>query len=106
MATEPKALAPSQTAGPIDSAERVPDLDILRGMALFGILAANMRGFSAPLDLYFDIGKWFPSAPDRYAQMFIDVFVQRKFITLFFFIFGAWDSPSAASACRGEGRPV
>ena len=88
MATEPKALAPSQTAGPIDSAERIPDLDILRGMALFGILAANMRGFSAPMDLYFDIGKWFPSAPDRYAQMLIDIFIQRKFITLFFFIFG------------------
>jgi uncharacterized protein len=88
MATEPKELELAQAAGPIDSSERVLDLDILRGMALFGILSANMRGFSAPLDLYFDIGKWFPSAPDRYAQMFIDVFVQRKFITLFFVIFG------------------
>jgi uncharacterized protein len=93
MAAEPKQLAPKQLVlgrapGPLPSTERILDLDILRGMALFGILAANMRGFSAPLDLYFDIGKWFPSAPDRYAQMFIDVFVQRKFITLFFFIFG------------------
>lgn len=101
MATEPKALAPSHTAGPIDSAERIPDLDILRGMALFGILAANMRGFSAPLDLYFDIGRWFPSAPDRYAQLFIDIFIQRKFITLFFFIFGMG---FAAQLQRAEAR--
>ena len=28
--------------------KKMPWIDILRGMALFGILAANMRGFSAP----------------------------------------------------------
>ena len=101
MATEPKELAPRQAPGPIDSTERILDLDILRGMALFGILAANMRGFSAPLDLYFDIGKWFPAAHDRYAQMFIDIFVQRKFITLFFFMFGIG---FAAQFQRAEAR--
>jgi uncharacterized protein len=87
MATEPKPL-PGELAGPIPSAERILDLDILRGMALFGILAANMRGFSAPMEVYFDVGKWFHSKPDLYAQMFIDTFVQRKFVTLFSFMFG------------------
>jgi len=33
----------SPNPGPITSAERVLYIDILRGMALFGILAANMR---------------------------------------------------------------
>ena len=38
----------SQPAGPVTAAERILYIDILRGMALFGILAANMRGFDAP----------------------------------------------------------
>jgi len=33
-----------ERAGPITSTERILYIDILRGMALFGILAANMRG--------------------------------------------------------------
>jgi uncharacterized protein len=57
-------------------------------MALFGILAANMRAFSAPIDVYFSIGRWFHSAPDVWTQVFIDTFIQRKFVTLFSFMFG------------------
>jgi uncharacterized protein len=79
---------PAENPGPITSTERILDLDILRGMALFGILAANMRAFSAPMDVYFDIGKWYHSAPDQWAQVFIDTFIQRKFVTLFSFMFG------------------
>jgi uncharacterized protein len=77
-----------ETPGPIAAEDRILDLDILRGMALFGILAANMRGFSAPLDIYFDIVRWFHSRPDVIAQLFIDIFIQRKFVTLFSFMFG------------------
>jgi uncharacterized protein len=79
---------PASSPGPITSTERILDLDILRGLALWGILAANIRGFSAPIDVYFDIGKWFHSGPDTYVQMFIDIFIQRKFVTLFSFMFG------------------
>src|SRR5256885_15497927 len=79
---------PVPISGPITSLERILELDILRGMALFGILAANMRGFSAPVDIYFDIGRWFHSAADVWTQVFIDTFIQRKFVTLFSFMFG------------------
>ena len=95
--------ATKPAARPADAAERILDLDILRGVALFGILAANMRGFSAPMQIYFDIGKWFHGRPDQIAQFFVDVFIQRKFVTLFSFMFGLG---FAAQMARAEARGV
>jgi len=40
----------AQRVGPVSLSERIAFIDVLRGMALFGILAANMRAFFAPLD--------------------------------------------------------
>jgi uncharacterized protein len=77
-----------ERAGPIPSAERILYIDILRGMALFGILAANMRGFNAPADLYGNIRPLFHGTADLIAQGFIDIFIQGKFVTLFSFLFG------------------
>src|SRR5271170_7202814 len=77
-----------ERGGPITSAERILYIDILRGMALFGILAANMRGFNAPSDLYGNISPLFHGRADLIAQGFIDIFIQGKFVTLFSFLFG------------------
>lgn len=74
--------------GPIPAAERILYIDILRGMALFGILAANMRGFNAPPDLYGNIKVLFHGTADLIAQGFIEIFIQGKFVTLFSFLFG------------------
>jgi uncharacterized protein len=76
------------TAGPIAASERILYIDILRGMALFGILAANMRGFNAPPDVYGNIKVLFHGTADMIAQGFIDIFIQGKFVTLFSFLFG------------------
>ncbi len=57
-------------------------------MALFGILAANMRGFNAPADVYGQIKVLFHGTADLIAQGFIDTFIQGKFVTLFSFLFG------------------
>jgi uncharacterized protein len=73
---------------PVASSERVDVIDILRGMALFGILAANMRGFDAPMQYYYGINRMFPSTSDQIGQGFIDLFIQGKFITLFSLLFG------------------
>ena len=102
---EASAAAPvdSPSARPAKLQERILDLDILRGMALFGILAANMRGFSAPMDVYFDIGKFFHGRADQIAQFVVDVFIQRKFVTLFSFMFGLG---FAAQMARNEARGV
>lgn len=79
---------PVEPAGPITSTERILYIDILRGMALFGILAANMRGFNAPANLYGNIRPLFHGTADLIAQGFIDIFIQGKFVTLFSFLFG------------------
>src|SRR5271169_4960577 len=82
MQQEPKRV------GPVSLSERIQFIDVLRGMALFGILAANMRAFFAPLDAYGNIGVLFHSRADVLAQAFIDAFIQGKFISIFSFLFG------------------
>jgi uncharacterized protein len=78
----------TQRVGPVSLSERIVFIDVLRGMALFGILAANMRAFFAPLDCYDHIGVLFHGRADVLAQIFIDGFIQGKFITIFSFLFG------------------
>jgi uncharacterized protein len=83
--------APAASAvwvGPVTLAERIQFIDVLRGMALFGILAANMRAFFAPLDIYDRVGVLFPGRADVIAQWFVFAFIQGKFISIFSFLFG------------------
>ena len=76
------------TMRPVSAGERIELLDALRGAALFGIIAANMRGFSGPLAAYFDHTVMWTDPVNRIAQALVDVFIQGKFITLFAFMFG------------------
>jgi len=92
-----------QRVSPISLSERILFIDILRGMALFGILAANMRAFFAPLDIYGNIGALYPGRADVLAQAFIDVFIQGKFISIFSFLFGLG---FAIQMSRAEARGV
>jgi uncharacterized protein len=73
---------------PVAAAERVELIDIIRGMALFGILAANIRGFAGPARTYFMPHLFWPELHDRFAQAFVDAFIQGKFITIFATLFG------------------
>jgi uncharacterized protein len=93
----------SQRVGPVNLSERILFIDILRGMALFGILAANMRAFFAPLDAYGTIGVLFHSRADILAQAFVDTFIQGKFISIFSFLFGMG---FAIQLSRAEARGV
>jgi uncharacterized protein len=74
--------------GPITAAERIAFVDILRGLALFGILAANMRSFFAPLAAYDNIYPLYPAAHDIITQVLIETFIQGKFVSIFSFLFG------------------
>jgi uncharacterized protein len=73
---------------PVSSRERIDVVDVLRGLALFGILAANMRGFNAPGQVYGEIEFLFHHTADLAAQGFIDFFISGKCISLFSFLFG------------------
>jgi uncharacterized protein len=89
--------------GPVNLSERILFIDILRGMALFGILAANMRAFFAPLEAYGNIGVLFHSRADVLAQTLIDTFIQGKFLSIFSFLFGMG---FAIQLSRAEARGV
>ncbi len=78
----------AQRVGPVSLSERILIIDVLRGMALFGILAANMRAFFAPLDAYSSIGVLYHGKADVVAQALINVLIQGKFVSIFSFLFG------------------
>jgi uncharacterized protein len=75
-------------AVPIKPVERIVDLDVLRGIALFGILVVNLFIFSNPIailatgNIIWD--EWYNQA----FLFFSRVFFEGKFITLFSFLFG------------------
>jgi uncharacterized protein len=107
----PPAVASAETAAPaiaepltpVTGGERVEIIDIVRGLALFGILAANIRGFAAPAVVYFQPDLYWTGLGDRLAQAFIDTFIQGKFITIFAFLFGVG---FAVQLSRAEARGV
>ena len=79
----------TRPVGPVSSlTERIQFIDVLRGMALFGILTANMRAFFGPMETYGDIQVLFHSRADVIAQFFVDFLFQGKFISIFSFLFG------------------
>ncbi|MEZ5354437.1 MAG: DUF418 domain-containing protein [Bryobacteraceae bacterium] len=73
---------------PVPPSERIRIIDVLRGAALFGILAANMRGFAAPFAVYMEPFKMWSDAPNLTAQFLIDLLISGKFITIFAVLFG------------------
>ncbi len=72
---------------PISLNERITAIDIIRGFAIFGIFIVNMQDFSSPW-LYLDTGYYWKNVIDIGTQIFIDVFAQASFYTLFSFLFG------------------
>ncbi len=80
---------PATTFQPVAPTERIATLDVLRGLALLGILLMNMEAFNGPLDLSFTGIDPHWQGLDRWADAFVYVFVQGKFFTLFSLLFGA-----------------
>ncbi|WP_412026954.1 DUF418 domain-containing protein [Deinococcus yunweiensis] len=74
---EAVALVPER--GPVR--ERSPLPDVLRGVALLGILIVNMQDFAG-------FREWTQTGPDRVVQVFTDVFANGRFISIFAMLFG------------------
>ena len=79
-----------QQLAPVSSTQRLETLDVLRGFALLGILAMNIRSMAAPMSAYM-----YPSAlfdyegPSRLAYLFTNVVFDLKMMGLFSMLFGA-----------------
>src|SRR3954466_9491452 len=72
---------------PVQSAERIQIVDVLRGWALFGILVVNMQFFAWPEIYLFKAHDW-PNRWDAIADTSMRIFFEGKFYTLFSFLFG------------------
>ena len=72
---------------PIQPKERISEIDIVRGIALFGILMVNMSFFKYPV--FFDrYPTSFPPGSDQLVAWVIQIFFTGKFYAIFSFLFG------------------
>ena len=81
---------PAPVAGPVTASERIASLDMLRGVAILGILVMNIYAFAMPFSAYmnplrmggtetYNLGTWF----------FTHILFDQKFISIFAMLFGA-----------------
>lgn len=81
-------LRHNQPMEPVPARERIQEIDVLRGWALFGIIAANMLAFNSPIAVYMQPHLLWTAPADRITQALIACFISGKFITLFGLLFG------------------
>lgn len=90
---------------PVAAAERVHILDILRGFAIFGILAVNIIGFASPSFypgyVWTGTSHWYDTIVDELILYFAD----GKFYTIFSFLFGLGFALQLSRA-ESKGRDV
>ncbi len=72
---------------PVQPGERISEIDIVRGLALLGILMVNMSFFKYPL-FFARYPSSFPEGAEQLAAWFIQLFFTGKFYAIFSFLFG------------------
>lgn len=89
MSSLPVSAAPRPSLGPTPVSERIESLDVLRGVALFMILIANMAGFYSPLYYLDEAARSLrTSRADHILGTLNFTFVQNESVALFSFLFG------------------
>ena len=79
---------PESSIAPISSPERIEILDVLRGLAVGGILVGNMQWFSGYGFVPETLAAAAPLA-DRLTHFLVHFFIEGKFYSIFSFLFGA-----------------
>lgn len=74
---------------PIHTKNRYESIDIIRGIALFGIFLVNTPGFFTPLFTrdYYSLPTSYTGV-NQWIRLFFDLFIQGKFYPMFSFLFG------------------
>lgn len=86
---EPLPARKSGTAKPVMESERIASLDVLRGVAIFGIFMVNIPFFSMTLTDSIAIGGLADSSQgDQWAWLLVKALFELKFISLFSLLFG------------------
>ena len=81
---------PHESAGPIAARERIASLDVLRGVALLGILPMNIQAFSMISAAYMNPTAYGDFHGANYWVWFLcHLLADEKFMTIFSMLFGA-----------------
>ncbi|MFD1414151.1 DUF418 domain-containing protein [Oceanobacillus jeddahense] len=73
---------------PYQRNKRLEWIDAARGFAILGIFMVNIGAFSAPYFLYGGTENAWNTKIDQFSLIFIDIFFQASFYTLFSILFG------------------
>ena len=76
-------------AGPVDTADRIKTVDMIRGFALLGILLMNIPGFGINWDFWYNVATGPHSGKDYNTNFIISVFFEGTMRGLFSMLFGA-----------------
>lgn len=90
---------------PVSAAERIHILDVLRGFAVFGILAVNIAGFASPAFFPGYLPPENLAWYDEIAEALMLLFAEGKFYSIFSFLFGLGFSVQLARA-EAKGKDV
>ena len=78
------------SVGPITGAERIASLDVLRGVAILGILVMNIYAFAMPFPAYGDpLAMGGTDALNMGTWFFTHILFDQKFLSIFAMLFGA-----------------
>ena len=97
----------ASASGPITGADRITSLDLIRGVAVLGILLMNAVSFKHGFAPYFNLSAggsaiWL----DWGIGIFGEIFIDQKFMGLFSLLFGAGIMLFIERAETRESRPV
>src|SRR2546430_16051669 len=79
-------VAPSE--GPVAPSERIDGIDVLRGLALFGVLAINVV-FEFRVSIFEQFLPPDGAEPDRALKLILAAAIELKALALFSLLFGA-----------------
>ncbi|MGC2112335.1 MAG: hypothetical protein WA655_22640, partial [Candidatus Korobacteraceae bacterium] len=97
---------PPDSTGPITSKERIVSLDVLRGVALLGILPMNIQAFSMISAAYLNPTAYGDLHGANYWAWFLcHVLADEKFMTIFSMLFGAGIYLMTSHIEEAGGRP-
>ncbi|MBN1995256.1 MAG: M20/M25/M40 family metallo-hydrolase [Anaerolineae bacterium] len=91
-------ITTTSKATPVKPQSRIEVIDVIRGFALFGVLAMNMSGYSGSFE---NMENW--SKLDEWINWLAHFFIEAKFYSIFSFLFGLG---MAMQMLRAEERGV
>ena len=92
---------------PVTLGERIHSLDILRGIAVLGILLMNISSFAMIGSAYFNPASWGDfTGINKTIWTFLHIFADQKFMTIFSLLFGAGIVIFAERCLAKEYRPA